>query len=292
MASPAVVARLHGGLCTTAQLVAGGTTAGGIREAVGDGSLRRIRRGFYAVDDAPSLGVAAVCAGGRLAGLSASSTFGLWGGWGTPLHLSVPGNASNIRGETAGRGIRFIDGRRVVMHWNDDRRDSTWCWRVSAGRAIRQVLRWHDLETALAVVDTALTSGLLTPIDLAGVADGSTFALRRPLLQCRPGAQSGVESLARQRLERIGLTLRLQPEVPGVGRVDIGIVGTRVYVEVDGYEFHKSPEQFAEDRRRDAEGRSRGYTPMRFTAVQVRDDWPWVERMILQALARSGRVPS
>lgn len=71
--------------------------------------------------------------------------------------------------------------------------------------------------------------------------------------------------------------------------VDFSWPNVGVVVEVDGYEFHKSAEQFAEDRRRDAEARSRGYVPLRFTAVQVRDGWPWVERMILAAVAQFGR---
>ena len=175
------------------------------------------------------------------------------------------------------------------MHWNDDRHDTTWCWRVSVERCLRQVLRWHDTETAMAVVDTALTTGLLDVAGVRALSQGPSASLASDLARCAAGAQSGVESITRQRLERIGLAVRRQPEVPGVGHVDLGIAGTMIYVEVDGYEFHKSPEQFAEDRRRDAEARSRGFVPLRFTAVQVRDEWPWVERMILDSVSKYGR---
>jgi very-short-patch-repair endonuclease len=289
---PETVVRLHGGLATSAQLVAGGASGRHVRAAVETGSLLRVRRGFYAVPDAPAAGATAVAAGGRLAGLSAADSFGLWGGWGSPLHLSVRGHAGHVGGRTlpSTRGVRLVDGRRAIVHWNDDRRDTEWCWRVSLDRCLRQVLRWHDAETAVAVVDTALTAGLLAEASVASLCDGPTAVLAGELARCAPGAQSGVESIARQRLERAGLMLRRQPEIPGVGHVDLGVTGTRVYVEVDGYEFHRSAEQFAEDRRRDAEARSRGYVPLRFTAVQVRDGWPWVERMILAAVAQFGRT--
>lgn len=285
--TPPFALRLTGGLGTSAQLVAAGVTVHAVRRAVDTGDILRLRRGFYAVPDAPASGVAAVRASARLAGLSAAASFGLWGGWSTPLHLCVQENASRVRGRSslAQRGIRIIDGQAAVLHWNDDRHDTKWCWRVSALRSIRQVLRWHDPETALAVIDTALTQKLLATADLDSLLTGPTRVRPADILLCRAGVQSGVESLARQRLERLGLSLRLQAEVPGVGHVDIGIRGTMVYVEVDGYEFHKSQVQFDEDRRRDAEARKRGFTPMRFSAVQVRDEWPWVETMILAALA-------
>jgi very-short-patch-repair endonuclease len=288
--SPVTALALCGGIGTTRQLLAAGCPARAVHAAIESGELIRLRRGFYAVPAAPESGIAAVRAGGRLAGLSAAGTFGLWSGWNTPLHVCVPGHAGHVKGRSlpSARGVRLVNGTRTVLHWNDDPHDTAWCWRVSIERCLAQVLRWHDPETAIAVIDTGLTRGLVVKEALSVLATGPASAVAGELARCRPGAASGVESIARQRLERIGLQLRLQPEISGVGHVDLGVVGTRVYVEVDGYEFHRSPEQFAEDRRRDAEARRRGYVPLRFTAVQVRDDWPWVERMVLGAIARFG----
>ncbi|MCU1527806.1 MAG: hypothetical protein JWP75_1569 [Frondihabitans sp.] len=97
-----------------------------------------------------------------------------------------------------------------------------------------------------------------------------------------------MESIARQRLERLGLVLVRQHAVPGVGNVDLRVVGSNILIDTDGFEFHSSPAQFAEDRRRDAEATVRGFVALRFTALQVRDRWAWVERMVLAALAGVG----
>ncbi|RKR73208.1 type IV toxin-antitoxin system AbiEi family antitoxin domain-containing protein [Frondihabitans australicus] len=288
-ASAVNAVRLAGGIGTSAQLVTAGVTPYATRQAVEIGDLVRVRRGFYAVPDASPRALLAVRSGGRLAGLSAAESFGLWGGWSTPLHLCVSGHAGHVGGRSlpATRGVRLVDGTRAIVHWNDDRRDRDWCWRVSVERCVRQILRWHDAETALAVVDTALTAGLLRAGDVERLAQSPSRVTVADLERCAAGAQSGVESLARQRLQRAGLRVRLQPEVPGVGHVDLGIVGTMVYVEIDGYDYHSDPDQFTEDRRRDAEARRRGFVPLRFAAAQVRDAWPWAERMVLGAVAQT-----
>lgn len=286
--SPESVVRLAGGICTLAQLRAAGLGEHRVRAATGAGSLLRLRRGVYAVGSAPADGVAAVEVGGRLAGLSAAASFGLWGGWNTPLHVCVPKHSGHVAGR--GEASRPVAGRPVVVHWNDDRHDDEWCWRVCVRRCLRHVMSWHDVETAVAVAETALTAGLLSVADLAELCVGPHAALAGAFARCAAGVQSGVESLVRQRLESVGLVLRRQVRIDGVGHVDLGLVGTRVFVEVDGFEFHRSPAQFAEDRRRDAEARVRGYVPLRFTAVQVRDSWPWVESMVLGAVAQFGRT--
>ncbi|BDZ51581.1 hypothetical protein GCM10025867_38220 [Frondihabitans sucicola] len=55
-------------------------------------------------------------------------------------------------------------------------------------------------------------------------------------------------------------------------------------IEVGGYRFPSTPQKVADDRRRDAEARLRGYVPLRFTALQVHDRWEWVESVVLGVL--------
>ncbi|WP_345377450.1 endonuclease domain-containing protein [Frondihabitans cladoniiphilus] len=81
----------------------------------------------------------------------------------------------------------------------------------------------------------------------------------------------------------------LQYPVPGVGRVDLKVVGAPLLIEFDGYRFHSSPARFADDRRRSAEAQARGFTTLRFTAVQVREDWDWVESTVFATLSRIHR---
>ena len=222
----------------------------------------------------------AVRIGGRLAGLSATASHGLWGGWEDDIHVAVSPHASRLRPPT-------VDGaRRVILHWTDDGAGSDF-WRVPVATALRQVALWHDIETAAACVDRALTLRLVALHDIARWADTCAPDLRRALLACRRGSGSGYESIVRQRLETDGLTVSQQVKIPSVGTVDFVVDGTRVVIEVDGYEFHRGPEKFSDDRRRDAEAIARDYVPLRFTALHVRDRWPWVRDMVLRAVARA-----
>ncbi|GAA4265412.1 type IV toxin-antitoxin system AbiEi family antitoxin domain-containing protein [Frondihabitans peucedani] len=281
-----------GGFATSRQLRAAGATFAVLRELVETGRLVRARQGVYALPAAPEAGVAALRLGGRLAGISAAETFGLWGGWDEPLTVCLRANSSSARARRGERPEPPGDpaGPPISLHWSDDPHDTDWCWRVSLDRCLAQTLRWCREETAVAVLDTALTLGVVDRASLLARVEHSP-RLMSVVMLARAGSGSGPESILRQRLAPMGLVLAQQVPIDGVGLVDFRIVGTPVLVEVDGYRFHSSPERFADDRRRDAEARARGFVPMRFTALQVRDRWPWVESMVLRAVAVSAHAP-
>lgn len=281
------VIRTAGGICATGDFRSAGVTSRRLRAAVATGGLVRLRRGLYALPDVEPDPLLAVDLGGRLAGLSAADSYGLWSGWERRLHLVVPSNAAKVPMRTVRdeSGHRTITGREVVLHWHDDTHDTSSRWRVSRERCISQVLRWHDRETGLAVVESALAARIVEPDELGRLASGLAPSLARAVAECRPGAQSGLETIVRLRLEGLGFVTERQARVADVGHVDLRLVGTRVIVEVDGYAFHSSRRQFVEDRRRDAEAAAQGLTALRFTSEQVQHRWPWVERMILAAVA-------
>ena len=85
---------------------------------------------------------------------------------------------------------------------------------------------------------------------------------------------------------------RLRPirqfRIAGVGRVDF-VFGDRLVIEVDGREFHASPDQFESDRRRDAVLSALGYRVLRFSYRQVMDRWDEVELAVRAAIARGDR---
>lgn len=282
-----MVIRRAGGICATREFRDAGVGARVLQRAVSTGELRRLRRGLYALADTEPDRVLAARFGGRLAGLSAAASFGLWGGWENRLHLVIPNNSARIppRAGHDETGRRTIEGRDVVLHWRDDAHDVESRWRVSLQRCIRQVLRWHDLETGLAVVESALAVRIIGTDELPRLARGLHPALGRAVVACRAGAQSGLETIVRLRLEKIGFVVERQSRVGNVGHVDLRIVGTRVIVEIDGYAFHSSRREFTEDRRRDAEAAAQGLVALRFTSDQVEHRWPWVERMIVDAVA-------
>jgi very-short-patch-repair endonuclease len=105
---------------------------------------------------------------------------------------------------------------------------------------------------------------------------------RRPLvLLADPESGSALETVGRIDLLDEGYSLKTQQVREPAGRVDFLIVPRKrevppgwLVVELDGYAFHASPAQFAEDRRRDAEltarPRREDRTGFRGPAVHVR----------------------
>ena len=105
----------------------------------------------------------------------------------------------------------------------------------------------------------------------------------------RADADSGLESLIRLRLHRIGIAVRTQVPVSGVGEVDI-VIGDFLIVEADGRENHAREKERSKDLRRDAAAAAAGYTTLRFTYELIVDEWPLVEAAIRGAVARRAHL--
>ena len=123
----------HGGVATTAQLVAAGLHAEVVRMWARDRSIR-IRRGLWAAQGAPAEAILALKFGGRLGCVSAVAYWG--GGPQHPeLHVCLPGNS---------RGFRGASGDAVV-HWSRRDLDGD-CFAVSLETAHRQMARCSAVE--------------------------------------------------------------------------------------------------------------------------------------------------
>lgn len=96
-------------------------------------------------------------------------------------------------------------------------------------------------------------------------------------------SDSGLETILVTRLRAVGLPVRKQVVI--AGRPVDGLIGERLVVQADGWEFHSSPAQRRRDVAHDAELRLRGFTVLRFSSDQIMHDWPAVERTILRAVA-------
>ena len=283
-----------GGIATRQQLVSAGCTGFDLTRAVRMGAIRRVRQARYATDAALPDAVVATRVGGLLAGISAANSYGLWSGFDTRVHVSVGQNSSRLRTNVP-PSLRAIGQdlsadfirRRVCVHWLREGAVPELgpeCWRVPVEVCLRQVVEWADRETAIACLDTALTIRKLRCEDIAHIFSASSAAERLIAAQCDYGCDSGTESLVGQRLLALGIQMRRQVHIPGVGRVDIGIVGTRIIIEVDSKGHHDNPRAFEEDRRRDAELVSRNYIVIRLSYLKVTGDWPWCVRVVLAAI--------
>jgi very-short-patch-repair endonuclease len=262
-----------GGIASSQQLRAAGASSDDLTGAVRAGALRRLRKGVYATAGASPQAIAAVVARGRLSCVSAARSYGLWSGEDRRLHLRFAPNARP--GPCAG----------CVRHWipAEPCRE---LWRVSLDDCLRTVARCADEETAVAVFDTAITAGLTTPARLGAVLARQPVNVRARARLARPGSDSGVESIVRQRLQARGHLVEQQLHVPGVGRVDMRIDGV-LYLELDGFAFHSGKQAFERDRARDAVLAARGMRRLRLSAARVRDDWPAVLRSVDAVLAHS-----
>lgn len=268
----ATIARL-GGIATTRQLCAAGAFSADLTAAVRSGALRRVRKGYYASPSASPAAVRAVVLGGRLSCVSAAPSYGLWAGDERRLHLQF---APNARAGPSGGCVR---------HWFAGEGNEQ-VWRLSVDDCLRSVARCADEETAVAVFDTAITAGLVDPIALRLVLDGLPVNARARAALARPGSDSGVESIVRQRLQAAGHLVEQQVHVPGVGRVDMRVDGL-LYLEIDGFEFHGDRAAFERDRVRDAVLAAAGSSRLRVSAAQVRGDWAHVREQIERILAHS-----
>ncbi len=300
--APRIVARMpdarsitarFGQIATRQQLLGAGCSGTDLTKAVRCGELFRIRQARYATADAPFDARVAVRVGGMLAGPSAASSFGLWGGFDERIHVSVGhrgGRLRTVTEPTFAAGHTLVDRMRVpvVVHWlrgGATPEKGPNCWRVPLPMALRQVVRWCDTETAVACLDTALAQGC-TVRDLLRIFATEPPRSRNIAALARQGSESGIESLVRQRLQAVGIQPRQQVQFPGIGRVDM-VIGDNLVLEVDGFGFHSDRLAFESDRRRDADLVALGFRVMRLSYARVTGDWPSCERGIRSALTHS-----
>ncbi|MGG7509572.1 DUF559 domain-containing protein [Plantibacter sp. YIM 135249] len=276
-----------GGVATRRQLLHRGFTGYQMTAAVRTGLIIRVRQGYYCTAETDVAKRVAVFIGGSVGCVTAAASYGLWAGNDTRVHVTVPDDATRLRPKKPAFRAADEVPPGIVLHWSPEPRPAVGgreTWRVSPAECVRQVMRCADAETAIASWATALRSGLLSVDELAAVAVQLPAAARHRASQVRAGADSGLEAIAMHRVRLLGLDVRQQVEIGGVGRVDALIEG-RVVLEIDGYAYHSAPDRFENDRRRDALLTAAGYVVIRLSYQQVMNDWAFCRACILGALA-------
>lgn len=245
-----------------------------MRGAIRRGEVRRLRKGWLCVPDAPASLVTAVRIGGRLACLSAAEHHGLW----VPPHAGVHVALSRHAGY-----VRPQDG--AVLHWQT----GTWMSEPSPienlGNTIRQIVRCCPSDFAIAVLDSALHTRKLSTKQLAEVLAPLPSRFRALAQRVDAASASGLESLCRLNLVQQGATVRSQVDISGVGRVDF-VVGDRLIIEVDGYAWHKGEERYHDDRSRLLAAAQRGYETLRPTAQHILFEAGWFESTVRAKVRR------
>ncbi|MGC4961637.1 DUF559 domain-containing protein [Gordonia sp. DT101] len=265
------------GVASWAQLRGLDVTQSRLRRACADGDLRLLRRGWYATRSANTSVAAAVATGGVVSCVSALKIHGVW----------IPPGPSKMH--IRGREAAHRSGKhRYCKQYAPPEREVDAVDEIRI--ALRHALKCLDEEGIVVVCDSILHQDLLERSDLDAVFIGAPRRIRRLLDRCDANAESGTETMVRFRLRALGMRVRVQQRIIGVGRVDL-LVGDRLIIEIDSVEYHdRSPEQIEKDRRRDEEAARLGYVTLRFSYQRVVHEWEQAEATVLDLVRRREHV--
>ncbi|WP_235925198.1 hypothetical protein [Actinomyces marmotae] len=164
---------------------------------------------------------------------------------------------------------------------------------VIPSEVVACALRCLDELEAITVADAALGRGDTTVEELQDLLTSRYDATaRRRLEEVEPRTRSPLETPVRIWLRRAGFEVECCVPIEGVGEVDHLIDGWLI-LEEDGFEFHRSQEQFLADRRRVSAAGALGYPTLRLTYEDVRAGEEHVVRIVsgfMIGLARSPRI--
>jgi very-short-patch-repair endonuclease len=240
-------------------------------EAVHSGALQRVRRSWLVSGGCDTRRRTAAQHGGRVTCVSIAAAHGLWGPDHEDVHVAVPPTRSRA------------GGPGVVRHWaRGPRAVSDTAVEDPPVNALFHVARCLPRRDALIVWESAIRKKVVSPGVLARIEWHSAAA--RELADVASSlSDSGLETTLTDGLAPTGLPVRQQVHLFG-HNVD-AVIGERLVVQIDGFEFHQ-----AKDRRRDiahdAQLVLHGYTVLRFDFVQILFEWETVLETILTAVAQ------
>ncbi|GAA1750624.1 DUF559 domain-containing protein [Agromyces humatus] len=255
-----------------------------LREAIGRGDVKAVRRDWIVGRKCDPMLERALYSGATLACVSAAAVHGLWSVDSEHVHVSAGRHASRL---TLTAPETMSEQRDLAVHWTrNPTAGAAIGIRASIDglpRVLVQIARCQPVEQAVAVCDSALVRCKVSLPELRALA-ASDPVLRRVVEHVHPRADSGVESIARVRLARRGVLMVPQIEVDG-HRVD-GMIGQRLLLQFDGFGPHSSRAQRNKDLREDQRLVRKGYLVVRFSRDQVMYEWAMIESTVLSLMAQ------
>ena len=260
--------------------------------AVAAGAILRVRKGWYTLPSTPTAAVEAFRIGGRLTGLSAFKTYGLWTPSTFTLHVAVPRDARALRHPHDMR-VRLGSTHRgqCAITWTDERvaGNKNRPWRTSIVDSLVHIVKHDGRVASIICLDAALNAAMhgrpgIDEHDLDVIFARAPLVAQpwRAELDGRSGA--GGETEFRLLCTGAGIPFVPQPRIAGVGYLD-GQIGPHTFVEIDGSEWHDNAVAFETDPTRDAIVVSRHGRVLRFTYKMFRTNWPLVEAAQRAAIA-------
>lgn len=264
----------HGGVARGSLLHQFGLDRRVLEKAVRDGSILRIRQGVFGARGTDADVVTAAEHGGALTCSRALRLHGIWS-LETDLAPHVwMGAHGRVHHRDCGCVSHFVTGRTVLGL-------------APLEEVLIHVHHCQGEEAFFAALESAMRQRKLSAAARARISRRLPTYSRWLVDFARNDADSGLESIVRLRLHRIGIFVICQKGIVSVGRVDFVIAGL-LLLEVDGVENHDGPSHRHKDLRRDARASVQGLETLRFDYALVLHDWPLVESAILAALGRVG----
>lgn len=274
MLDPALLIRRAGGIARGRMLQMHGISRKALAAHAVAGSIQRVRPGVFASNDTNSQVVRAAEHGGTLTCEAALKLHGIWTISEEPeLHVWLGAN---------GRRHPHPDCDCVTHFFGGPTRFGV----ASLETALVHVFFCAGEEAFFAAFESAWRRRRLSKAARLHIRAAIPESARWLVDFARSDADSGLESLLRLRLHLLGVELRRQVDIDGVGRVDF-VAGGRLIIEVDGKENHDGPAKRHKDLVRDAAASALGYESLRFDYAQIIHDWERVQPAILAALRRA-----
>ncbi|TFD50627.1 hypothetical protein E3T55_09525 [Cryobacterium frigoriphilum] len=281
----------HGLFLKRASLFRLGYSRRQIASAVATGAVLRVRKGWYTVPSTPLMAIEAFCIGGRLTGLSAFKTYGLWTPDTAKLHVTVPHDARALRRPCdMNTRLGLIDREHCAITWTDDRtaRAADTPWRTSIIDALVHILTHEGRIAAIICLDAALNAAQhgrpgIDEHDLDTIFARAPRAVQGWRAEVDGRAGAGGETEFRLLTAAAGIPFVPQPFVDGVGYLD-GQIGPHTFVEIDGKEWHDNPRAREIDTHRDAVVVRQHGTVIRVTYQMYRTHWSLTLAALLCAI--------
>ncbi len=253
----------------------------GIERAVRAGLVTRVARGTFVLPGATEL-AAALAVGGVVSHESAAALWSLETlAEPSTVHVTVPaaGHAPRRRG--------------VRVHWADLRPDEVDGRVTGPLRTVLDCARTLPFADALAVADSALRRGVVTPGELVSGADDlrgwGVVHARRVAVAADGQAANPFESCLRAVVLEAGVR-GFVPQLPVLveGRqayLDLADRNRRIALEADSFAFHGARSALDRDCRRYDELVRSGWLVLKFSWEQVMFDRAWVGQVLHDTVA-------
>lgn len=260
-----------GGVIRRAELVRLGHSHRTIATALTDRVIIAVRRVWIVHPSADPFVVAAARAGVVISCVTRARRLGLWvEREAAESHVCAPSHAGRV---IVAEGTRVHRAAPLVPRHPNQLEDGI-------ENTLAMVCGCQPFEAALAIVESALNKRLVDKPTLLRLPLRSRA--REVIERAVPFSDSGLETYVVPRLR--WMKLRVVPQAWIAGhRVDF-LIGWRLVLQVDGK--HHVGRQRAQDNHHDAVLMQQGYHVIRVGYIQMVEDWPAVQSLIMNAVAQ------